>query len=336
MKSLRLGFFSRVLDQAAPPERYRLGLEQIVHADRLGFDTAWVAQHHFHEDEGGLPAPLVFLGHVAARTTRIRLGTGIITLPLEMALRVAEDTSVLDILSGGRLEVGVGPGGNLSAFAAFGLAPSDRHKLMSGNLARIRTAWRGEPLEGGDCLYPTNPGLADRLWQATFVAEGGQRAGADGDGVLLSRTQPRPADRPNMTIEEIQAPILDAYYAALPPGRAPRVLASRSVFIADNRAEAMHFAAIGLQQFRQRRGLSGGTLVEWLEEANSHVGTPDDVIESLSADRTLDRSTELAVQVHSIDPPHPLVLRSLELMAEIVAPALGWVGPNAPAARQVA
>ncbi len=91
MTTLRLGFFTRVLDQAAPPERYRLGLEQIVHADRLGFDTAWVAQHHFHEDEGGLPAPLVFLAHAAARTSRIRLGTGIITLPLEMPLRVAED-----------------------------------------------------------------------------------------------------------------------------------------------------------------------------------------------------------------------------------------------------
>ena len=276
------------------------------------------------------------LSHVAARTSRIRLGTGIITLPLEMPLRIAEDASVLDYLSGGRLEVGVGPGGNLSAFAAFSLPAGERHKLMNGNLAAIRAAWRGETLAGGDRLYPANPGLAERIWQATFLPEGGKRAGADGDGVLLSRTQPRPAERPDMSIEEIQAPILDAYYAALPPGRAPRVLASRSVFVADNRAEAMHYAALGLQRFRQARGMTGGTLAEWLEEANSHVGTPDDVIESLSADRTLERATELAVQVHSIDPPHALILRSLELMAEVVAPALGWIGPHAPAARQVA
>ena len=109
-----------------------------------------------------------------------------------------------------------------------------------------------------------------------------------------------------MGIDEIQAPILDAYYAALPKGRAPRVLASRSVFIADSRAEAMRWAAEGLQVARTRRGLSGGNLAEWLVEANSHVGTPADVIQSLSAERTLDRVTELSVQVHSIDPPHPL------------------------------
>ena len=335
MKPLRLGFFSRVLDRAAPPERYRLGIEQIVHADRLGFDTAWVAQHHFHGDEGGLPSPLVFLSHAAARTQRIRLATGIITLPLEMPLRIAEDASVLDMLSNGRLEIGVGPGGNLSAFQAFALDPAARHRLMSDNLDILRQAWRGETLDGGDKLYPADPSLAERVWQATFSAEGGRIAGAAGDGLLLSRTQPRPTDRPTMTIDEIQAPILDAYYGALPSGRAPRVLASRSVFVADNRAEAMRWAAEGLQIARARRGLSGGTLAEWLVEANSHVGTPDDVIESLAAEKTLERTTELAVQVHSIDPPHALILRSLELMATVVAPALGWVGPDIRA-RQVA
>ena len=91
-------------------ERYRLAMAQIVHAERVGFDSAWVAQHHFHEDEGGLPAPFVFLAQVAARTSRIRLGTGIVTLPLELPVRVAEDAAVLDLMCGGRLEVGVGSG----------------------------------------------------------------------------------------------------------------------------------------------------------------------------------------------------------------------------------
>ena len=50
-----------------PAERYRLATAQIAHAERCGFDSAWIAQHHFHEGEGGLPAPLVFLAHVAAR-----------------------------------------------------------------------------------------------------------------------------------------------------------------------------------------------------------------------------------------------------------------------------
>ena len=55
-----------------------------------------------------------------------------------------------------------------------------------------------------------------------------------------------------------------------------------------------------------------------------HLGAPDDVIASLKTDSTLARATDLAVQVHSIDPPHPFILRSLELVAEVVAPALGW------------
>ncbi|WP_158747800.1 putative FMN-dependent luciferase-like monooxygenase [Acidisphaera sp. L21] len=329
---LKLGFFTRLLDEAPASERYKLGLEQIVHAERLGYDTAWVAQHHFHEAEGGLPAPTAFLAYAAARTSRIRLATGIITLPLELPLRVAEDTAVLDMLADGRLEVGVGPGGNHSAFTAFGRDPADRATLMTDHLALIKRAWTGGELQGGDRLYPTNPSLVDRVWQATFTVEGGRRAGADGDGLLLSRTQPRPKDNPAATITEIQAPILDAYYAALPPGRAPRVLASRSVFVADDRASALRLAEIGLRRNRARLGLPpGGTLAEWLTAANSHVGTPNDVIDSLAADTTLQRATELAVQVHSIDPPHALTLRSLELVAEQVAPALGWAGPRAVA-----
>ena len=105
-----LAFFTRLLDAAPAVERYRLAAEQITHAEHLGFDTAWVAQHHFHEHEGGLPSPFVFLGHLAARTSRIRLGTGIVTLPLELPVRVAEDAIVLDLLSSGRLELGVGNG----------------------------------------------------------------------------------------------------------------------------------------------------------------------------------------------------------------------------------
>src|SRR6266849_3349010 len=135
----RLAFFTRLLDQADPAERYRLATVQIIHAERFGFDSAWIAQHHFHEDEGGLPAPFVFLAQVAAQTSRIRLGTGIVTLRLELPIRVAEDAAVLDLMSGGRLEVGVGGGGNLSAYAAFGLDSAERTALLVRH-HRVRSA----------------------------------------------------------------------------------------------------------------------------------------------------------------------------------------------------
>ena len=132
MTPKRLGFFTRLLDHATPQERYRLATEQIRHAERLGFDSAWVAQHHFHENEGGLPSPLVFLAYAAAHTQRIRLGTAIITLPMENPLRVAEDAAVLDLLAEGRLEVGFGSGGTPTSFLPFGLACEQRRSWQNG------------------------------------------------------------------------------------------------------------------------------------------------------------------------------------------------------------
>jgi putative FMN-dependent luciferase-like monooxygenase len=329
----RLGFFTRLLDRTGPADRYRLATEQIVRAEASGFDSAWVAQHHFHEDEGGLPAPFVFLAQVAARTSSIRLGTGIVTLPLENAIRVAEDASVLDLISGGRLELGMGSGGTPSAFAAFGLDSAERGTIFERHLAIVRDALAGKPLPGDDALYPPAPQLIDRIWQATFSVEGGRRAGKAGDGLMLSRTQPRPKDAPQASLADLQHPIVDAYFAALPPGREPRILGSRTLFVADDRDEAMRFADVGLRRIidpflSAGFALPGESLEDLIAAFDVHIGTPDEVIASLRADSTLERVTDLVFQVHSVDPPHPYILRSIELIANKVAPALGWEPEN--------
>src|SRR4029450_2759813 len=187
----RWGFFTRLLDEATPAERYRLAAAHIRHAEAAGLDSAWIAQHHFHESEGGLPAPFAFLGFVAAQTSRIRLGTGMVTLPLGNPVRVAEDAAVLDLWSNGRFELGVGTGGNPSAFAAFGLDSAERADIFSRDLDIVRKALAGPPAVGGDTLYPPRPQLCGRIWQATFSVSGGTRAGKAGDGWRLSRTPPR-------------------------------------------------------------------------------------------------------------------------------------------------
>ncbi|HEV7310805.1 putative FMN-dependent luciferase-like monooxygenase [Ensifer sp.] len=325
----RLGFFTRLLDDVPAGTRYHYAKEQIVTAERFGFDTAWVAQHHFHADEGGLPAPLVFLAHVAAETTRIRLGTGVITLPLENPIRVAEDAAVFDLLSGGRLEVGFGTGGTPSSFTAFGLESAERGAIFGRHLQTVLDAWVGRCLAGGDRLYPSAPQLLNRIWQATFSVAGGERAGRAGDGLMLSRTQPRPNDAPDATLADLQNPIIDAYLHALAPGRAPRILGSRSLFVADSRAEALRLAEVGLVRGAERliaagHSVRGNSLADLIAAFDVHVGTAEDVIESLRADETLERVTDLVFQVHSVDPPHPLILRSIELIATRVAPALGW------------
>ena len=103
----------------------------------------------------------------------------------------------------------------------------------------------------------------------------------------------------------------------------------------------MRLAESGLTRLRHRLAatgnLSSGNLVGDLIAAfDVHVGTPEDVIASLQADSTLARATDLTVQVHSIDPPHPFILRSIELVAETVAPALGWVRDDKAGERRVA
>ncbi|WP_375312927.1 putative FMN-dependent luciferase-like monooxygenase [Bradyrhizobium sp. A5] len=328
-KLKRLGFFTRLLDEAPPAERYRFAAEQIVRAEKAGLDSAWIAQHHFHEREGGLPSPFTFLGYVAAKTSRIRLGTGIVTLPMENAVRVAEDAAVLDLMCNGRFELGVGTGGNPAAFAAFGLDSAQRNEIFARNLEVVRTALVGKPLAGGDTIYPQRPELDKRIWQATFSVAGGARAGKAGDGLLLSRTQPRTKEAPKATLAEIQNPVIDAYLEALPPGCEPRIMASRSVFVADDHAEALRLADIGLRRalpqfLKGGHAKPGETLEEMIIAFDTHVGAADEVIASLRADATLERVTDLVFQVHSVDAPHPYVLRSIELVAEKVAPALGW------------
>jgi putative FMN-dependent luciferase-like monooxygenase len=332
MTAKRLGFFTRLLDDAPPAERYRLAAEQIVHAERLGFHSAWVAQHHFDATEGGLPSPFPFLAFVAARTSRIRLGTGVVTLTMEAPLRVAEDAAVTDALSGGRLEVGFGSGGTPSAFAAFGTSFEDRGEVYGRHLAVVRDAWAGAALPGDRHVYPAAPDLRARNWQATFSVAGGERAGRDGDGLLLSRTQPRPEGKKGAPLQDLQLPIVEAYLAALRAGAVPRILASRSVFVADSRSEARALAETGLRRIAERfRGSGfrdlGDSLDDLIRGLDVHLGTPEEVAESLSADRTIDHATDVAIQVHSVDPPHPLILRSAELFATRVAPALGWTAP---------
>ncbi|MDU6391054.1 MULTISPECIES: putative FMN-dependent luciferase-like monooxygenase [Pantoea] len=324
----RIGFFTRLLDKAPAQQRYRLATEQIQHAERLGFDSAWIAQHHFHEAEGGLPAPLVFLAHVAAHTRTIRLGTAIITLPMENALRVAEDAAVLDLLAEGRLEIGLGSGGTPDSFLPFGLTFDQRAAAFADNLHQLLGAWRGDSLAHPDNhLYPAAPQLAQRVWIATFSIEGAARAGAAGHGLMLSRTQPRPAWDPALPLDAIQNPLIDAYLDALPAGVAPRILASRTAFIADSDSYARRVAEPGIRQQAQQyraagHALRGESLDDLFAQFDAHVGDAVTVRASLAQDSVLPRVTDISFQVHSVEPSPADTLRSIELIAEQLAPWL--------------
>ncbi|GAA1870483.1 putative FMN-dependent luciferase-like monooxygenase [Brevibacterium marinum] len=324
----RVGFFTRLLEDAPADQRYRFALEQIQAAETHGFDSAWVAQHHFSASEGGLPSPLVFLSHAAAQTTRIRLGTAIITLPMENGVRVAEDIAVTDVLSDGRLEIGLGSGGNPKSFPAFGTSFDERREVFSDNLGALKTLLAGEALDTGHSLYPEPSGLVDRLWQATFSSGGAGAAGAAGDGLMLSRTQPRRQDAPGTPLDDVQLPVIDTYLSNLPTGVEPRILASRTAVVADAEdlpaLRALTEPALRTEADRLvGYDTSGLSLDELLVATDTFLGTPEQVIERLSGDRVLSQATDVSFQVHSVPATNETTLRSIELLATEVAPALG-------------
>jgi putative FMN-dependent luciferase-like monooxygenase len=326
----RLGVFTRLVDQVAPAQIYARGLSLFETAEDLGYDTGWVAQHHVHK-EGGLPAPLVFLSAAAARTTRLGLATGIITLPLEHPLRLAEDAAVLDVLSDGRLELGFGTGGNDVVFAIFGRELDKRQQDYERAFTIMRDALSGRPLiPDGPALFPPGERLVSTIWEAAMSLGSATRAAEHGSGLLLARTAVRTSAAERRSLGEIQLAFVDAYrerWTSL--AVAPRIGLSRSIYVAATRAEALADAEDGIRRVASliatRQGLSGEqTVAQLLAGADVHIGSPDDVIASLQADPLLTMATDVIFQVHPVDPSHEKSLQSLKLVATEVAPALGW------------
>ncbi len=350
----RLGFLSHLHGGPNPRQLYRDYVELFVAAEELGFDSVWVAQHHFDSSSGGLPSPFPFLAAVAERTSRVRLGTAVVTLPLEDPLRVAEDAAVLDALSGGRLELGVGSGGGPDAFAAFGKNFASRREDNSAAVKVLTAALAGHPIDGTQLrLQPTAPALAGRVWQAAFSLNGAGHVGAAGSRLLLNRATFASTER----TDAVQAPWAEAYLAARQgaarqgasrqgavgqvPGQAPdqapdrapdgqvRIGLSRGVYpAADKRTAkaAIEAPVMRLARRMVKAGLFPGGLSaeDCFERLHISYGSPDEVAARLASDRVLPLATDLIVQFSPAAPPLDEAIAALELLATQVAPALGW------------
>jgi natural product biosynthesis luciferase-like monooxygenase protein len=129
-----------------PAEMYRNLFAQFELLDELGYDDAWVTEHHFHDYGGMISNPPVFLSAAARTTQRIHLGVAISVLPLHHPLVVAEQYGMVDVISNGRLELGVGRGSTLKEFEAFQVDHQQTPAWMKEATELIAQAWSGEPI----------------------------------------------------------------------------------------------------------------------------------------------------------------------------------------------
>ncbi|WP_375432578.1 LLM class flavin-dependent oxidoreductase [uncultured Friedmanniella sp.] len=331
-RRLRLGFLTHVEGGADIAESYLNATELFVAADELGFDSGWVAQHHFSDDPtGGLAAPWVFLAHAAARTSRIHLGTGITLASIEDPIRLAEDVAVVETLSGGRVELGVGSGFGESTFRAFGRDHERRRELTTENFARTRAALLGEPIDDvGTVIKAPSPDLVrSRSWHAVFSAGGAAHVADEGSNLLLNRA----AYGYEEPTDVVQRPWAEAYLAGWRQRRAPRIGLSRLIFPAADRATSLRHLADGVLDGVRRmsgtRNLGPADLENALFRFNAYYGHPDEITARLQTERVLPVATDLLAQFNPGRPTLDASIHALELIATQIAPELGWTRSSA-------
>jgi alkanesulfonate monooxygenase SsuD/methylene tetrahydromethanopterin reductase-like flavin-dependent oxidoreductase (luciferase family) len=277
-------------------------IEEVVAADRLGFDGAWLSEHHLTPD-GMLPSPLVMAAVLAARTERIRIGTNILVLPLHHPLRIAEDAAVLDLVSGGRFVLGVGQGYAEREFAAFGADRRRRGALLEAGVEVLRDAWAGR------LDVTPRPRHGIEIWAAGVTEAGLRRAARIGDGVIIYCATPADLIARRRLLDEVTS-------------ERPPLICTGIMHVAEDAEQAWAEAAPGIAYLEGEIASYGGTEPPPLRRADYLVGTPDEIAGRLIA---LHRETQFVQFAHWLRLPtmsHEAAMRSLELVAARVVPAV--------------
>jgi len=237
---VQFGIYSSI---ANPPRGEQLdrAIDEVIAeaqlAEASGFDSCFFGEHHQDRD-GFLPSPLIVASAVAAQTRRLRVGTSVILLPLHHPVRVAEDVITLDLVSKGRVILGVGVGYQPADFRAFGVPMEHRAALFEEGVEIIRRCWTGEPFSFRGAHYALEDVQirprpyqrpAPPLWIGASVPAAIRRAGHLADAFVGT---------PSTTLESAMRQV-DAYKdAARKSGREARVILMRDAWVADTRAEA--------------------------------------------------------------------------------------------------
>ncbi|MEO7147753.1 MAG: LLM class flavin-dependent oxidoreductase [Terrimesophilobacter sp.] len=336
----RIGFLSFGHWQPIPGSQSRTAQDALlqtidlaVAAEELGVDGAFVRVHHFAPQ---LASPFPLLAAIGARTKRIEIGTAVIDMRYENPLYMAEDAAAADLISGGRLQLGISRGSPepaLRGYESFGHVPVD--PATDADLARTTTeifraaiagagVAKADPkmtgVDGALAIQPQSPGLTDRIWwgsgtrvSAVWTAEQGMN--------LMSSTLL--TEDTGVPFDELQAEQIALYreaWKAAGWGREPRVSVSRSILPIVSDLDREYFGGMGSRERSDQVGHLDGGLARF---GKSYVGEPEKIVEELVKDAAVrDADTLLLTVPNQLGVDYNTHL--LETIAKHIAPAIGW------------
>ena len=299
-------------------------------AEELGVDGAFVRVHHF---ERQLASPFPLLSAIAARTRRIEIGTGVIDMRYENPFYLAEEAAAADLISGGRLQLGVSRGSPetvLNGAYVFGYVPPEG--TTAADLAREKTAVflsaiegaavaRTDPartgVSGGLAIQPQSPGLRDRIWWGAGTRQTARWAARAGmnlqSSTLLSEDTGVPFDH----LQAEQIALYREAWTEAGHSREPRVSVSRSVLPITEEIDRLYF---GSQEQEDQVGLLEGVRSRF---GRTYAGEPDRIAAELAEDEAVRAADTILFTV-----PNQLGVaynaRILETITTHIAPAIGW------------
>ncbi|MGG1314730.1 LLM class flavin-dependent oxidoreductase [Cohnella laeviribosi] len=308
-------------------ELYREIEAQAVLADQLGFDAIYLAEHHF-EVYGRQPAPLISLSRISGLTRRIGLGTAVVEAPYYQPLRLAEDAALLDVLSGGRVRLGIGSGARNKAaeFAKFGISIEEKTGRTLETIEILRQAYDLGTVDfDGDYYRFTDVEICPRpfrnandlIWLAASDSTV-ELAGKHGYRLLV----------PRVGAAERHREWIDRYRAAL-QDRPGWVALLRFVYVAETAREAEEQTRRTFARYAQYDcgiawdGRTGTREYrDLMKQMNMVIGSPDEVTEQLQEWHDAFGFDEIICQVYAAGSEHAASLRAIELLAREVMPRL--------------
>jgi len=311
---------------------YRDALEEVVRAEDLGFDSVWMEEHHSVTNHYW-PSPLPVLAGFATRTSRIRLGTDILVAPFYHPVRLAEDTVMLDVISGGRFVLGIAIGYKPDEFALYGAALEKRGARFEEQLAIMNGLWTQESVSFRGTYYQVEgrlePKPVTRPHPPVWIGGWGditlRRAATLADNWVPGPT----ADLPRLLAGKQQ--FIANRRAAGKTEAVTEWALTRDVIIADTDREARELAEKHIM-ISYRKEYAGGwrhpfidasiaTDLDGLMKNRFLIGGPDQVIRALKPFVTEYGMTHLICRVFFPGMPHRHIMRELELIAKEVRPA---------------